>query len=67
MVEDIIAETIRCDGVVHIVVLIGVPVVCQLFWTEHKDGFVSVLVVFDYCQSCKRLAKAYAVSEDTAV
>ena len=38
MIENVIAETVSSDGIVDIVVLVGVPVVRQLLRAEDKDG-----------------------------
>lgn len=43
MEQDIIIQPIRCNRVVHIVVFVGIPVLCQLFWTQHQNRLVSVL------------------------
>ena len=67
MKQHIIIQSVGGNGIVDIVVLIGVPVLRQLFGAEDKYGFVSVLVILDDGKSGKGLAQTYAVCQDTTV
>ena len=55
MEQDIIIQPIRCNRVVHIVVLIGIPVFRQLFGTQHQNRLVSILIILYDCQCGKGL------------
>ena len=65
--QNIIIQPIRCNRVVHIVVLIGIPVFRQLFGTQHQNRLVSVLIILYDSQCGKGLAKANTVRKDAAV
>ena len=65
--QDVIVQPIRCNWVVHIVVLIGIPVFRQLFGTQHQNRLVSILIILYDCQCGKGLAKANTVRKDAAV
>ena len=67
VVKHIVAESVGSNRVVDIVVLIGVPVIRQLFRAEHQNGFVAVFVVFYNRKRCKSFAKTNAVCKNTAV
>ena len=67
MEQDIIIQPIRCNRVVHIVVLIGIPVFRQLFGTQHQNRLVSILIIFYDSQCGKCLAKTNTVRKDAAV
>ena len=67
MEQDIIIQPIRCNRVVHIVVLVGIPVLCQLFGAQHQNRLVSILIILYDCQCGKGLAKANTVRKDAAV
>ena len=67
MVEDIITQTIRRNRVVHIVILIGIPVIRQLLRAENKHRFISVFVIFDNCQSGKGFTKTNTICQNTAI
>ena len=64
MIENIVSQPIRCNGIVDIVALICVPVFRELFRTENKHRFVAVLVILD---DGKRLAETNAVCQNAAV
>jgi hypothetical protein len=36
MIEDIVTQPIGGNGVIYIVILVCVPVICQLFRAKHK-------------------------------
>lgn len=61
MVKDIVTEPVGGNRIVDIIVFIGVPVICQLFWAKDKNGFVSVLVVFDDCERRESFTETDAV------
>ena len=65
--QDVIVQPIRCNRVVHIVVLVGIPVFRQLFGAQHKNRLVSVLIILYDSQCGKGLTKANTVRKDTAV
>ena len=67
MIENVIAETVRRNGVIDIVILIGVPIVRQLLRTEDKDRLVPVLVVFDDCESSKGFTKANTIGKNATI
>ena len=65
--QDVIVQPIRCNRVVHIVVLVGIPVFRQLFGAQHQNRLVSVLIILYDSQCGKGLTKANTVRKDTAV
>ena len=65
--EHSIVQAIGSNGVVLVVVAIGVPVLRELLRAEDEDGFIALLVVFDDGECCERLAEADAIREDAAV
>ena len=67
MVKHVVTKPVGSDGVIDIVVFIGVPVVCQFLGAEHKDGLVSVFVVFNNGKCGKGFTKTNTVCKDTAV
>ena len=67
MKQHIIIQSVGGNWIVDIVVLIGVPVLRQLFGAEDKYGFIPVFVIFDNGKSGKGLTQANAVSQDAAV
>ena len=67
MVENIIPQAVTGDGVIHIVGLVGHPVIAEFFGTEHQHPQVAVLIILDNGQSSESLAKAHTVGQDTAV
>ena len=67
MVKHIVTEAVRRNGVVDIIVLIGIPVVRQLFRAKYQNGFVAVLVILDHRQRRERFAETNAVGQNTAV
>ena len=67
MKQHIIIQPVSGNGIVDVVVLIGVPVFRQFFWAEDKYGLVPVFVIFDHGKCGKGFAQTYAVRQDTAV
>ena len=67
MVKHIVTKPVGSDGVIDIVILIGIPVVCQFLGAEHKDGLVSVFVVFNNGKGGKGFTKTDAIRKDSAV
>ena len=67
MVEDVVSQPIRCNGIVDIVTLVCVPVFRELFGAEDKHGFVAVLIVLDHRKRSKRLAETNAVCQNAAI
>ena len=67
MEQHIVAETVRRNGIVDVVSLVGVPVLRQFLGTEYQNRLVAVLVILYHSKSGKGLAEAHAVRKDTAV
>ena len=67
MIENIVSQPIRCNGIVDIVTLVRIPVLRELFRTENKHGFVAVLIILNHRKRSKRLAETNAVCQNTAV
>ena len=67
MIENIVSQPIRCNGIVDIVALICVPVFRELFRTENKHRFVAVLIILNHRKRSKRLAETNAVCQNAAV
>ena len=67
MIKHIIAKPIGCNGIIDIVILIGIPVIRQLLWAKHKDGLVAVFIVFNNSKRSKCFTKTDAVRKDTAI
>ena len=67
VIQHIVAEPIFRNRIVDIVAFVGVPVLGQLFGTQHQHGFVSVLVVLDHRKRGKCFAETHAVRQNAAV
>ena len=67
MIQHIVSKPVGGNGVIDIVILIGVPVVRQFLWAEYKDRLVAIFVVFNNSKSGKCFTKTYAVREDAAI
>ncbi len=67
MVKHVIAQSIGSYGIVDIVVLIGVPVVGQLFGAKNKNIFVAIFIVFNNGKCGKSFTKSYAVCKNAAI
>ena len=61
MIQHIIPQTVARNGVIDVIIFIGVPVVRQLFRAKHQNRLVAVLIIFDNSQRSEGLAQAYAV------
>ena len=67
MIENIIAQPIRCNRIVDIVALVCIPVFREFFGTKNKNGFIAVLIILNHRKRSKRLAETNAVCQNTAV
>ena len=67
MVQNVIAQPIRRNGVVDVVRFVGRPVVRKLLGTEHQHAQIAVFVIFDNSQRSKCLAETNAVRQNAAV
>ena len=67
MIKHIVPESVGSNGVIDIVILISIPVICQFLGAKHKNGLVSVFVVFDNGKCGKGFTKTDAIRKDTAV
>ncbi len=65
IIQYIIVESIGEENISFIVLCIDSPVVTEFFGTKHQDTIVSKFVVFDDCQSFKRLSQSYTIGNDT--
>ena len=55
------------NGIVDIVILIGIPVVRQFLGAKHKNGLVAVFVVFNNGKGGKGFTKTNTVCKNAAV
>ena len=67
MEKDIIVESVFCNRIVYIVIFVCIPVFSKFLWTQYQNRFISVLIVFYNCKSCKCFAKTNAVCQNTTV
>ena len=67
MEKNIIPQTVSGNGVVYIIILIGIPVVGQLFGAENQNILVPILIILDNCQGSKGLTETNTVCQDAAV
>lgn len=67
MEQNIIVQAVRCNRVIDVVVFICIPVFSQLFRTKHKDGLVTVLIVFYNRQCSEGFTETNAVCKNAAV
>ncbi len=65
--KHIIAESIGYKRVVHIVAVIGFPVVMQLLGTKHQHIAVAPLVILDDGKGCEGFTQTHAIGENTTV
>ena len=65
MIKHVIAKSIGSNGIVQVIILKGIPVVRKLLRTKNKDGFVSVLIVLNDCQSSKGFTKTYYTTKSS--
>ena len=67
MVQHIVTKPVGSNGIIDIVIFIGIPVVRQFLGAKHKNGLVAVFVVFNNGKCGKGFTKTDAVRKDTAV
>ena len=67
MKQHIIIQPVGGNGIVDIVVLIGIPVLRQLFGAENKYRLVPVFIIFYHGKGSKGFAQTNAVCQNTAV
>ena len=67
MKEYVVVQAIRCNRVVDIIVLIGVPVLRELFRAEHQHGFIAALIVLDHRESREGFPESHTVCQNAAV
>ena len=67
MIKHIVPKPVGSNGVVDIVILIGIPVVRQFLGAKYKNGLVAVFVVFNNGKGGKGFTKTNTVCKDTAV
>ena len=67
VIQDLIIQTVLRQGVIDIVVPVGIPVVGQLLRAKDQDTFVSGLIILDDRQSSEGFAQADGICKDTAI
>ena len=67
MEQNIVIQPVGGDGVIDIVILVGIPVLRQLLRTQNKHRLIAVFIVFDNSQRGEGLAQTDAVGKNTAV
>ncbi len=67
MEKNVITQSVRGNGIVFVVRLVGVPVADKLFRAKHKHALVLVLVIFYHRKRRKGFAKTDAVRQNAAV
>ena len=67
VIENVITQPVRRNGIVDIVAFVCIPVLRQLFRAENKNGFVAVLIILNDRERSKSFAKTDAISKNTAV
>ena len=67
MKQHIIIQSIRSDGIIDVVILISIPVLCQLLRTENQNRFIPVFVVLHDRQCSECFTQTDAIREDAAV
>ena len=67
MIKDIITKPILCNRIIDVVALIGRPVFREFLRTKNQNGFIAILVVFNYSKCSEGLTQADAVSKDATV
>lgn len=60
VIENVITQPVRRNGIVDIVAFVCIPVLRQLFRAENKNGFVAVLIILDDRERSKSFAKTDA-------
>ena len=67
MIKHIVPKPVGGNGVIDIVILIGIPVVRQFLGAKHKNGLVAVFVVFNNGKGGKGFTKTDVIRKNTAV
>ena len=67
MIKHIIAQAIRRNGIIDVVILVSRPVIRQLFGAKNKDRAITVLIIFDDRQGSECFTKADAICENAPV
>ena len=67
MEKNIIPQTVSGNGVVYIIILIGIPVVGQLFGAENQNILVPILIILNNRQSSEGFAETHTISQDAPV
>ena len=67
VIENVITQPVRRNGIVDIVAFVCIPVLRQLFRAENKHGFVAVLIILYNRESCESLAETDTIRENAAV
>ncbi len=67
MGEHIVIQAILGQNIGREVLVVGMPVVGQLFGAEHQHGFVAQLIIFDDGKGSECFAEANAVGQNAAV
>ena len=67
MEQHIVTQAVARYRVVDIVATIGNPIIVQLLRAQHKNGLISVLLVFDNGQCCEGLTQTDGIGKDTAI
>ena len=61
VIQDFVIQAVLRQGIVDIVIPVGIPIVGQLLRTEHQDAFVSGFIIFDDSQSRKGFAQTNGI------
>ena len=67
MIKHVVTQSITSYGVVEIIILVCIPVVCQLLGAKHQNRLVFIFVVFDDCQCGEGFTKTNGVSENATI
>ena len=67
VIEDVVSQSVCCNGIVDIIALVCIPVLRELFRAENKHRFVAVLIILNDRKRSERLAETNAVCQNTAV
>ena len=67
MIENIIAQTVRCNRIIDVIILVCVPVVSQFFGAKHQHRLISVFIIFDNRQGGECFTKTNTVCQYTTV
>ena len=67
VIENVITQPVRRNGIVDIVAFVCIPVLRQLFRAENKNGFVAVLIILNDRERGEGLTQTNAVRQNTAV